>query len=116
MWGKLVSGESSLEMMRPGKLLFGLFKTRRISSEIPDGGGPLACRFLEGLYGSVAGNDIRNRRPDPDKDEFERVVSFVLANRGDDFSARTISRHLGEGEESERLPTSDFDGTDVATR
>lgn len=57
-----------------------------------------AHRFLDELYQSVVEKDIRGRHPDIDIDKFKRIASFVLANCGNDFSARTISSYLKKNE------------------
>ena len=58
----------------------------------------LSYRFLEELYRSILEKDIHGRHPDLDMDKFGRVASFVLANCGNDFSAKTISDYLKNSE------------------
>jgi len=60
--------------------------------------GDQSHRFLDELYQSIVERDIRGRHPDIDMDKFKRIASFVLANCGNDFSARTISSYLKEKE------------------
>lgn len=58
----------------------------------------LSYRFLEELYKSIVERDIHGRHPDLDMDKFGRVAAFVLANCGNDFSAKTISGYLKKNE------------------
>ncbi len=58
----------------------------------------MSHRFLDELYQSIVEKDIKGRHPDMDVDKFRRIASFVLANCGNDFSARTISSYLKEKE------------------
>ncbi|MCQ2070766.1 MAG: ATP-binding protein [archaeon] len=58
----------------------------------------LAHRFLDELYQSIVEKDIHERHPDLDMDKFDRVASFVLANCGNDFSARSIVGYLNREE------------------
>lgn len=58
------------------------------------GGESLSRRFLEELYQSIIEKDIHQRHPDLDVEKFERISSFVLANCGNDFSAKSISGYL----------------------
>lgn len=60
--------------------------------------GSQSHRFLDELYQSIVERDIRGRHPDIDMDKFKRIASFVLANCGNDLSARTISSYLKEKE------------------
>ena len=62
------------------------------------GGEMLARRFLEELYQSIIEKDVRGRHKDLDVDKFDRIASFVLANCGNDFSAKTISSYLRKEE------------------
>ncbi len=62
------------------------------------GNESLSYRFLEELYRSILDKDIHGRHPDLDMDKFGRVASFVLANCGNDFSAKTISDYLRKAE------------------
>ncbi|MDD7424465.1 MAG: ATP-binding protein [Candidatus Methanomethylophilaceae archaeon] len=89
------------------KLTTGSVPENFLSDYIKFGGYPqrfqmgnesLAHRFLEELYKSIVEKDIHNRHPDLDMDKFERVASFVLANCGNDFSAKTISGYLKKEE------------------
>ncbi len=58
----------------------------------------LAQRFLEDLYRSILEKDIHWRHLDLDMEKFRRVAAYVLANCGNDFSAKTISEHLKKTE------------------
>ncbi|MCQ2079656.1 MAG: DUF4143 domain-containing protein, partial [archaeon] len=42
----------------------------------------------------IVEKDIHRRHPDLDLEKFERISSFVLANCGNDFSAKTISGYM----------------------